>query len=644
MHRLEGHMRSAATSCPGRRRSPRRSSQLGGFVMVDLTKGQKDVIGADGHQLVTGGPGSGKTTISILKAAKIACETLKPSQRILFLSFARATVSRVLEAIDEESGITRDERKRIEVDTYHSFFWRVLKTHGYLVGFPRRMTILTPPNEAIALSVVRSGYKAASKLSIEEKTEKRAREVAERNRLATEEGKVCFDLFADRVAVLLHGSDKVRSLISTMYPYIILDEFQDTSTDQWRVVQALGASSTLIALADPEQRIFDFIGADPERLNHFKEAFNPSVHDLAGDNHRSKGTDIALFGNDILTGKFCQNEYQGIGCEAFESNPNQAYASLVGQVLRARKRLIDSGRRDWSLAVLVPTKRMTRLVSDVLREPFGKVPAIAHSAAVDMEGPILAAEIIAFLLQQRGHVACFDEFIELLCSYFHGRGGAAPTKGDIGEAARFRMALAKWNECLAMGKPAPGNSVLNDTFAVHQTAAALVLTGDPDLDWVAMRTVLDGGACSRLNCVGKEVRNVRLLERGTQLRQGLAQDWRDTGGYRNALTITRQAFIQEHFSTAHKPESGVVVMNMHKAKGKQFDEVIIFEGWPKRVKQKIVANPDRIVSGNVHDGPMTQARQNFRVSVTRAKSRTTIMTPRDDICVLLRPSPGPAAQ
>lgn len=605
--------------------------------MVDLTQAQKDVLKAGGHQLVTGGPGSGKTTVSILKAAKIARESLGPGQRILFLSFARATVSRVFEAIGEEHSITREEKQRIEVDTYHSFFWRILKTHGYLVGFPRRMTILTPPNEAIALSAVRSGYKAVSKLSEEEKAEKRAREDAERMRLACEEGKVCFDLFAERVAILLHGSNRVRSLVSTMYPYIILDEFQDTSADQWRVVQALGMNSTLVALADPEQRIFEFIGADPERLNHFTAAFAPSVHDLAGDNHRSKGTDIALFGNDILTGKFRQDEYQGIDYEAFESNPNQAYASLVGQVLQARNRLIDSGRRDWSLAILVPTKRMTRFVSDVLREPFGKVPPIVHSAAVDMEGPILAAEIIAFLLEQRGHAACFDEFVELLCSYFHGRGGAAPTKGDLDEAARFRAALAKWNECLAAGKPTPRNSVLKSTFAVHQGVAALELTGDPDADWVAVRAILDAGACPRLGDVAKEVRNVRLLERGTQLRQGLAQDWRDFGGYRNALAITRQSFVQEHFATAHKPESGVVVMNMHKAKGKQFDEVIIFEGWPKRVRREIVANPDRIVSGNVLDGAMTQARQNFRVSVTRAKMRTTILTPRDDVCVLLRP-------
>ncbi len=606
--------------------------------MVDLTEAQKDVLKAEGHQLVVGGPGSGKTTVSILKAAKIARKKLKPGQRILFLSFARATVSRVFEAIDEEQSVTKEEKNSIEVDTYHSFFWRILKAHGYLVGFPRRMTILTPPNEAIALSVIRSEFKAHSKLSPDEKARKAALEAAERTRLATEEGKVCFDLFAERVAVLLHGSTKVRDLVSTMYPFIILDEFQDTSAEQWRAVEAIGKSSTLIALADPEQRIFDFIGADPERLNHFIAAFNPSTHDLAGENHRSTGTDIALFGNHLLTGKLRQEPYQGIDFEGFASNPNQAFASLVTQVLKARKRLIDSGRKDWSLAILVPTKRMTRLVSDNLREPFGNVPPIAHTAAVDMEGPILAAEVIAFLLQQRSHDRCFDEFVEVLCSFFHGRGGAAPTKGDLSEAARFRAALVKWNDCVAKGKAIPANSVLQATFAVHQAVAAVKLTGDPDADWMALRAVLEAGGCARLAEIAREARNVRLLERGTQLRQGLSQDWRDFGGYRNALAVTRQAFVQEHFATAHKPESGVVVMNMHKAKGKQFDEVIIFEGWPKRVMGEIVGNPDRIVGGNYRDGAMTQARQNFRVSVTRAKSRTTIMSPKDDICVLLIPA------
>ena len=606
-------------------------------VAFDLTNKQKEVLAAEGHLLVQGGPGSGKTTVSILKAGKIVKEGLKTGQRVLFLSFARATVSRVLEAIAEEDEITPDVKRHIEVDTYHAFFWRLIKSHGYLLGLPRRLGILTPPNEAVALSDIRNEYKLDNKLSQKEREEKKQREYAERRRLAAEEGLVCFDLFAEMAGELLHRSNKIRRLISNAYPVIILDEFQDTAPDQWRVIQALGRDSQLLALADPEQRIFDFIGADPERLQHFEDEFAPSKFDLCSENHRSKGTDLAHFGNDILKGKFTKKSYDGIYFDVFDANHNPAITKVVTETLQARKRLIKDGPKDWSLAILVPTKRMTRIVSVAFREPPSRLPKIEHNAAVDMEAAILAAEIIAYILQSHGGRGDVAGFVNLICSYYRGKGGNTPSKTSLQEAVRIYAAFQKAVECRDAGKAVPKKSIFLPIEAAYEASYNLVLTGDPDSDWTTVRKHLDAVDCKRLNEIAAEVRNIRLLDRGTQLRESLSQNWRDTGRYVDALEIVRHAFVQEHFSINTRPESSVVVMNMHKAKGKQFDEVIIFEGWPRIAKRKIVANPDRIVRGNTRNNINDQTRQNFRVSITRAKQRTTILTPQVDPCVILLP-------
>lgn len=549
---------------------------------MELTKSQLEILTLSGHMLIKGGPGSGKTTIAILKAADIAEKQLAVEQRVLFLSFARATVHRVLQAIQYEQNIPVRLQQKIEVDTYHSFFWRVLKAHGYLLGLPRSLTIMTPPEVAIALSAIRSEY--PRKPTEAQKKERRSREAAEQQRLAKVEGRICFDLFAEYVTALLSGSAKIRALTSNRYPVIILDEFQDTNDNQWLVMKQLGRCCVLHALADPEQRIYGWIGADPKRLDHFTEAFAPHLRDLRDENHRSHGTEIALFANDILAGRFRQMNYRGIECKLFEPIEPKAFSSLVTEIYVARKRLFDGGKRDWSLAVLVPTKKMMESVSDVLHSPPGNMSPIRHTAHVDMEGPILSAYIVAHLMRPRTTSNHQDEFIRLLCDFYAGRNGDGVTKTDLKASKDIEKAFKEVGDRAAVGRPIRSNSILVPTLAAYEAATALKLFGDPDRDWLAIRDLLRTSGCSRLHDVAHEVRNIRLLERGTALRHGLAQEWRDYGVYRNALGIIRDAFVQEHFATNVKPEIGVVIMNMHKAKGKQFDEVIIFEGWAQQKK------------------------------------------------------------
>ena len=450
-----------------------------------------------------------------------------------------------------------------------------------------------------------------------------------------EEGLVCFDLFAEFAGRLLHDSNKIRLLISNAYPIIILDEFQDTSNDQWCTIQALGRDSELLALADPKQRIFDFIGAHPERLKHFENEFDVCKFDLGNENHRSRGTDIAQFGNDILKDRFSKSSYDGIHVHHFEANKNQAITKLVSETLQARGRLLGNMTRDWSLAILVPTKRMVRIVSGVFREPIAKLPKIEHYAAIDMPAAILAAEVIAYILQEQNDRFDMGEFIALICRYFRGKSGDTPANSNLLEASRIQKAYEKAQARRRIG----GKPIKNSLFLPIETACTALqrqdLTGDPGQDWITVRAHFANCGCKRLQEMATEVQNIRLLDRGTQLRDALSQNWRDTGHYSKALEIVRQAFFQEHFSTSTKPESGIVVMNMHKAKGKQFDEVIIFEGWPRYKQRQIVGNYDRIVRGNLQANINGQARQNLMVSITRAKQRTTILTSKTNPCVLL---------
>ena len=74
-------------------------------------------------------------------------------------------------------------------------------------------------------------------------------------------------------------------------------------------------------------------------------------------------------------------------------------------------------------------------------------------------------------------------------------------------------------------------------------------------------------------------------------------------------------------------------MNIHKSKGKEFDEVIIFDGFYTSFKGEIKPGTySRICFNNaVND----DTKQNLRVAVTRARAKTTILMPQFLTCALL---------
>jgi DNA helicase-2/ATP-dependent DNA helicase PcrA len=97
----------------------------------------QQALDSEGPVLVLGGPGSGKTTLSLCKARRLS-QQLGPGQEVLFLSFSRAAVHQV--AVRCKEVLSADERRLIAVKTYHAFCMEILQAHGRLLtGRPPRI-------------------------------------------------------------------------------------------------------------------------------------------------------------------------------------------------------------------------------------------------------------------------------------------------------------------------------------------------------------------------------------------------------------------------------------------------------------------------------------------------------------------------
>ncbi len=564
------------------------------------------ILESNNNLLIMGGPGSGKTTIALFKAKQIIDSgILKSSQKILFLSFARATISRVEE--QTKNIISAEIKKQIEINTYHGFLWNILKHHGYLLSkYPTQ--IFLPHDAASRLSGVK-------KSDIPNKLEE----------IFINEGLIHFDLFAKLVNKLFAQSNSLKKIVANMYPIIILDEFQDTNIDEWNMVNLLGKYIRIIALADPEQRIYDFRGADPKRITQYIEQYSPDVFDFGNENNRSNGTDIVKYGNDLLLKINKDKEYNDVSIQKIpylKSPLTHAYAKLA--VLQSIERLKKDSTSSWSVAVLVPTNSLMLEVSNMFQQKQqlknGKVfPAIKHDVSIEVAGPSLAAKFIGCIIDKGSTKKCSVNIIlEVLMSHILGRRGAKDITKKDAEIATFIR------EYILTGKARGKNRIklIEECTKIATSVNETTFTGNIIKDWKFVLTIIGECESEYIVQIAKDAKYIRLLQKGNQLYSSIDKIWRKNKNYNGIENAVAEALTQEHFAMSTKKWDGVNVMTIHKSKGKEFDEVIIYEGF---YNNRIVSKPEYI----------EQSRLNLRVAVTRAKKHAVIITPENDPCPLL---------
>lgn len=558
---------------------------------------RQKLLDSKGHALVTGGPGSGKTTIALKKALLCIQEGLLPGQSVLFLSFSRAAVARVVEA--SRLQLDKEGRRLLNVQTFHSFFWDLLKTHSYLLGTPKVLRILMPQDEKVRSEGARADKDKKKWLAW----------LKERERLYREEGLIAFDLFAPKAVQLLEQSTLIRRLLAERFPVIIVDEAQDTGPDAWRCIELLAPYVRVICLADLEQQIFDHLpGVGPERIDAIKAALSPVEVELGAENMRSPDSEIAEFGRDILSGKAKAGGYKGVSTLPFNrATPlDQTLRRGLGLLKRAVRR--DSQSWPKTIAILVPYGSEAAKVSAALNS--GSKP-VAHKLMFDEDEARLAARFAAFLLEPRegmDEAKQTSQALLLLADVKRAAGSNSAVNQLVGWAAK----------CLA-GKMSTAGQVkaLRSVLSELKTE---VYSGNPAKDWVLVKQVLRRSADPLLVQVAQHLDYLVAFNRGKRISSNLTAAWAEKQTYLRAREALDSALTVDLILDGLDDPNGIQIMTVHKAKGKQFDGVLVL--------RRETHNGQTMVSNLVwrdDKPPYRRSRKILMVAVTRAKVHTMMI-------------------
>lgn len=281
----------------------------------DLTRNQNEVVDAeDDFVLVLGGAGCGKTTTALWAARAELERATSPSARVAFLTFSRTAVDQI--SSRSRAGLTA-LGDRIEVSTFHSVAFRLVRGFGRFAGFGSETPELQSPAQ-LKLHGPREGL-----LSYD-------------------------DLMPLALRVL--RSERIRTLLAERWPLIICDEFQDTSAEQWELLDQLRQRSRLLLLADPNQMIYSFLpGVSPQRLRQ-ANALADRVVELEPASHRDPSGAIPALAASIMRREFITDAVRG----AVESGRLRVRADVedhrVVEVIREELREAwRAGARDYGI-------------------------------------------------------------------------------------------------------------------------------------------------------------------------------------------------------------------------------------------------------------------------------------------------------
>ena len=279
--------------------------------MLDLDSLKKElnpqqyaaVTTTEGPILIIAGAGSGKTRVITFRIAHMLDKGI-PQSQILALTFTNKAAREMESRVKE---LTGKKLQNLTVSTFHAFGVRILRQEISALGWRENFTIYDE-SDKIAL-IKESGrelkmspeamdcYKIAilfSDIKTGRKDWKAETELYKELYRYYQEGLKLYNAvdFDDLIVLpikIFREFPEILQKYRDRYKYLMIDEFQDTSHQQYEMMHLL-ADKNVAVVGDDDQSIYSWRGADYQNIINFEKDFEGVKEIRLEQNYRSTET------------------------------------------------------------------------------------------------------------------------------------------------------------------------------------------------------------------------------------------------------------------------------------------------------------------------------------------------------------------
>ena len=273
---------------------------------------QEAVLHVDGPLLILAGAGSGKTRVLTYRIAHLIDECGVNPWNILAITFTNKAAGEVRERVDKIVGYGSES---IWVSTFHSTCVRILRRYIDRLGYDTNFTIYDTEDQKTVMKSVCQKLQLDSKLYKERmllnvishakdeyispneflleakgdfRQEKIAQAYVEYQKELKKNNALDFDDLLVKTVDLFQSCPDVLEYYQNRFRYIMVDEYQDTNTVQFKFISTLARQyRNLCVVGDDDQSIYKFRGANIRNILDFEKVFPDAKVVKLEQNYRS---------------------------------------------------------------------------------------------------------------------------------------------------------------------------------------------------------------------------------------------------------------------------------------------------------------------------------------------------------------------